>query len=202
MSTSSASWWRHEGLGTCFVTRDLFARAGRWPEYKSWGKEDDHFYDRVRALGAVVRDEVPGYFHQWHPNDVQWKDRYADVPAGVREERRQVKMALSELASIVPTGQTFLLVDEARFGIESIEDRRALPFLEKNGEYAGAPGDDATAIAELGRMRERGARFVAFAWPAFWWLDYYKAFAAHVAEDMRPVFENDRLKVFAWKDRR
>ena len=44
----------------------------------------------------------------------------------------------------------------------------------------GEPPDDRTAIAELERLREAGARFLVFAWPGFLWLDYYGGFADYV----------------------
>ncbi len=59
-------------------------------------------------------------------------------------------------------------------------DRRFLPFLEKQGAYWGSPPDDTTAIVELERMRQGEARFIAFAWPAFWWLDHYGKFQEYL----------------------
>ena len=195
-----AGWWRHEGYGNCVVTREAFARAGRWPEYRSWGREDVDFFRRVSEIAEVVREEVPGFFHQWHPEDILWKDRYADRDPAAVEEIVQSRVAARELAAIVPAGYALVLVDEARFALDEIDGRRALPFLERGGEYAGPPADDATAIAELERMRANGAAFLAFAWPAFWWLDYYAGLRRYVESHLSPVLENERLKVFAWPD--
>ena len=60
----------------------------------------------------------------------------------------------------------------------------------------GAPPDDETGIRELQRLRRAGAAFVAFGWPAFWWLDYYTGLRDHLRANHRCVLENDRVVVF------
>lgn len=73
--------------------------------------------------------------------------------------------------------------------------RRRLPFPEAGGEYAGPPLDDRHAIEEAARLHEAGARFLAFAWPAFWWLDHYAGLRAYL-EGFACLMRNDRLVVF------
>jgi glycosyltransferase involved in cell wall biosynthesis len=106
-----------------------------------------------------------------------------------------------ELAALVPPGEAFILVDEDRCndhqgGSELLDGRRSVPFLERDGKYWGPPPDDETAVRELDRLRRAGAGFVAFAWPAFWWLDHYAAFHRHLRENFRCLTQNDRLVVF------
>src|SRR5262249_46186085 len=64
---------------------------------------------------------------------------------------RQVCRTAQDLASVVPAGETFILVDEEWFGREVAAGRKFLPFLEKDGHYWGPPPDDKTAVRELGR---------------------------------------------------
>jgi hypothetical protein len=71
-----------------------------------------------------------------------------------------------------------------------------VPFLEHDGQYWGPPPDDATALREFERLRQAGAAFLAVAWPAFWWLDYYTDFHRHLRGRYRCLLENDRLIVF------
>lgn len=105
--------------------------------------------------------------------------------------------ASQDVAESIPEGETLILVDEQGFGGDFARGRRCLPFLERDGLYWGAPPDDRTAIHELERMRrERGAHFIAFGWPAFWWLEYYAEFRAHLRERFRCVLQNERLVVF------
>jgi hypothetical protein len=77
-----------------------------------------------------------------------------------------------------------------------------VPFLERNGQFYGPPSDDATAISELERLRVAGASFIAFAWPAFWWLDYYSGLHQHLRSNFRCVLENDRVVLFDLRSKR
>jgi len=108
----------------------------------------------------------------------------------------EVRRAAREIASIVPAGGSFILVDDDRLGELPLRDRRPIPFLERGGIYWGAPPDDSTAVRELERLREARPDALVFAWPAFWWLDEYKGLAEHVSRSYARVFANERLVVF------
>lgn len=113
------------------------------------------------------------------------------------ERRARIEATAEDLSRAVPAGSRLLLVDQAQLDHSDIvRDRLALPFLERDGEYWGAPPDAAAAIAELEREREAGAGYIAFAWPAFWWLDHYAEFAAHLRQRYACRLENERLVVF------
>ncbi|HVN89451.1 MAG TPA: class I SAM-dependent methyltransferase [Candidatus Binataceae bacterium] len=101
-----------------------------------------------------------------------------------------------EVASIVSERTSFILVDDNRFGPDPVPARRALPFLERDGRPWGKPLDDATAIRELERMRTAGADAVVFAWPSFWWLNYYSEFQRYLRSRFPCVRENDCIIAF------
>jgi hypothetical protein len=103
-----------------------------------------------------------------------------------------------ELVRIVPPRQVVILVDDQQWEIGgTVADRRIFPFLERAGHYHGPPPDDATAITELGRMQqELGAGFIAFGWPAFWWLEHYKGFYKYLCHNFHRVLQNERVMVF------
>lgn len=120
----------------------------------------------------------------------------------------QLRAAVQEIEALVPAGESFILADEDRWGSdETIAGRRRIPFLECDGWYCGPPADDAAAIAELQRLRlERGATFLAVAWPAFWWLEHYAGFAAYLRASFSCVLDNERQVLFdlrpsSWVDR-
>jgi glycosyltransferase involved in cell wall biosynthesis len=104
--------------------------------------------------------------------------------------------ATNELAELVEEGRTFLIVDDGQWGDAVLTGRRSIPFLERDGTYWGAPPDDETAIGELERMRDAGAEWIAFGWPAFWWLDHYRQFTEYLFARFRCVLKNERLVVF------
>jgi glycosyltransferase involved in cell wall biosynthesis len=105
-------------------------------------------------------------------------------------------LARHELGSRIPHGSSYILVDETQLGGEFLSGRRAIPFLEKEGQFWGPPPDDQTGILELERLRGAGAGFIAFAWPAFWWLEHYVEFTRYIRERFRCLASNDRLVVF------
>jgi len=89
----------------------------------------------------------------------------------------EMQIALEEVAAVVPSGVTLILVDEDRWGGgQALRGRRTLPFLERDGHYWGLPPDSDSAIRELERLRSLGAQYLVFMRPSFWWLDYYAGF--------------------------
>jgi hypothetical protein len=109
---------------------------------------------------------------------------------------RELFTTARELAGVVPPGETLVLADEARLVGTVPPGRRALPFLERDGQYWGPPADDATAVAELERMRTAGAGYLVVAWPAFWWLEHYREFRRHLTDRYRCILRNERLVAF------
>ena len=106
--------------------------------------------------------------------------------------------AVQEIMELVPEGEAFILVDEDSWVTDDeLGGRRRIPFLERDGQYWDAPPDDATAIRQLERLRqETEASFMVFAWPAFWWLEYYAGLRDHLRSEYRCVLENERLVAF------
>ncbi len=105
-------------------------------------------------------------------------------------------MALEELAAISKPGDIIVLADNDEFDSRPLADRQVLPFLEHDGYYWGPPENSEAAIAELQRMRNQGATFFCFAWPTFWWYDYYHGFRDVLRRDFPCVLANSRVIVF------
>src|SRR5262249_46325984 len=102
-----------------------------------------------------------------------------------------------ELSALIPPEDAFILADQGDWGSGLFADNRTVfPYVERDGQYWGPPGDDEVAIQEFDRLRQAGARFMAFAEPAFWWLEYYSAFADYLRARFPCVLENERLVVF------
>jgi len=119
-----------------------------------------------------------------------------------REERiterwlEQSRHAAQELATIVGPGEPFILIDQDQLRPELGPAHRAQPFPDRDGQYAGPPSDDAAAIEELERLRNRGAMFAVVAWPAFWWLEFYAGLARELRARYPCLLDNERLVVF------
>src|SRR5262249_20231450 len=104
--------------------------------------------------------------------------------------------AIEDLGELIPSGEAFVLADEAALGNSIIAGRRAFPFTQHDGGYNGPPADDETAIRELQRLHRQGASFMVFAWPAFWWLDFYEALHRYLRTEFTCILENERVVVF------
>ena len=105
--------------------------------------------------------------------------------------------AAAEIASSVPPGEGFVLIDGNEWGMDETAGRQALPFLEREGRYWGFPPDDETALAELERQRRGGTRFVAVGWPAFWSLEHYPRMRGYLHESSEVIAASDEVIVFA-----
>ena len=108
----------------------------------------------------------------------------------------RLRIATQEVEALIPAGDTFILVDQNEWGGEAVAGRHAIPFLERDGQYWGPPLDDETAIRELERLRQAGANFIVFGWPAFWWLYHYAELNRYLHSEFRCVLKNSRLVVF------
>jgi predicted O-methyltransferase YrrM len=108
----------------------------------------------------------------------------------------QLRLTAQDLAALIPPGDAFILVDQDWWGRQVAVGRHSIPFLERDGQYWGPPADDITAIREVERLKQSGARFMVFGWPAFWWLNYYSGLREYLRSRFRCILENNRLVVF------
>jgi hypothetical protein len=134
-----------------------------------------------------------------HPNDMdQMLQKALDIIGRHEYDTwmEQLHLATQELDALVPAGDSLILVDQGDWGYEILVDRRAIPFMEKNGNYGGPPPDDSAAIKEFERLRRFKPSFIIFGWPAFWWLDYYSELRDYLYSEFNCVFKNNRVIVF------
>ena len=108
----------------------------------------------------------------------------------------RLQEANREIQAFVPATETFILVDQDELRHSLEVGSRAIPFMEEDGQYNGPPSDDKTAVSDVERLREAGAGFIAFAWPAFWWLEHYRGLRQHLRASFSCVLENERLVIF------
>ena len=142
--------------------------------------------------GGAGWSELCGFLGVPVPEKIRFPHEYRTV-----QWSRLFQEASREFAAVVPAGETVIMIDQEALGDEFTDGRRRIPFLEHDGQFGGCPADDAAAIRELERQRgEAGAGFLAVAWPAFWWLDYYAAFGAHLRTKYPCLLSNERLIIF------
>jgi hypothetical protein len=164
-------------------------RIGRWR--KEMNDADREAFEKaagwtLRELGYEVSDGECRHENQQAQTQLHWL-----------EFIERLELAMRELAALIPSGQSFILVDDNQWGVEGdVIGRYSIPFLECNGQYWGPPENDETAIRELNRLAQRRPTAIVFAWPAFWWLDYYKGFRNYLRSSFPCLLQNERLVIF------
>jgi predicted O-methyltransferase YrrM len=105
---------------------------------------------------------------------------------------------MAAAGSVVPAGATVLVVSRGDDALLDLEGRRAWHFPQMpDGTYAGHhPADSPAAIAELERLRHRGARYLVVPRTAFWWLDYYADFTQHLEHHGRCLRRGGECAVY------
>jgi hypothetical protein len=206
--------------------RHVFDRIGPYDEALSTRDEIDLSLALRRAGVPVVFEpaSVVEYLSPWPPGSesiaysrFKWdlerglasceriKERWnlKEVPGGDAGFARKRYLTgrlcdvREEIGRLISPGEPVVLVDDdTTSGTSIVEGLRTIPFLERDGAYWGAPADDATAIRELERLREGGARLIVFLWVAFWWLEQYPAFLRHLDARYARVIDEDHMLAF------
>jgi SAM-dependent methyltransferase len=124
------------------------------------------------------------------------KKRARREMSAAEEREHRLSLATLEAAEVVRTGERVILIDQNELGPALLPGSQIVPFVERNGCYNGPPAHNRHALREFERLRRSGAQYVVFAWPAFWWLDYYYGLTRRLRSRFRCVLENDRLVIF------
>ena len=158
--------------------------------------------DAVAYLLQSPRAQDPGY-RQWLAERLlilnAQRSAYANwmLPDSYWSWNERIEMVTREIDSLVPAGESFILLDEDQWATGGqVAGRRAIPFPAKEGVYWGCPADDQAAIAEMDALRRTGVRVVIVGWPAFWWLDHYPELHEYLRSNGSQMYKNSRLLAF------
>jgi hypothetical protein len=186
---------------------------------------DEYLFGVAPAFGPIVRLEPLSLYrmhgsnaHAQRPFEsmVSFQEEHFEVVARVvaeacRRERRsyderawarsawwlRAGRVARAIEACVPVDERVALIDQDELGVgEQLRGRRVVPFPDAEGAFAGPPGDDREALAELERARAAGVRYVAVAWPAFWWLEEYPGLASALRAGQRLLADTEDALVF------
>ena len=163
--------------------------------YRTHGKND---YHGMSFLPRLERD-IKSFEHRCEllRNYCQKNSLTPDEEGWSRDSWfYRLRNVTEQLQALVPAGEKFLMVENGSWGMDKSVGRLPIPFLEKDGYYNGAPANDEMAIRELERMRQEGAKFIAFGWPAFWWMEHYPKFAEYLTVRFQAVRNDHDLIAF------
>lgn len=82
-NSTANGWWRKTSSGNCgFIAHD-FITIGKWDERfgDKYGRDDDDLHWRAAKALKIVRENVDGFFHFWHPISTAGQNpRLRDIP--------------------------------------------------------------------------------------------------------------------------
>ena len=108
----------------------------------------------------------------------------------------QLRDAGLELNRITAPDALIVAADTGDPTIFYYAERKGWHFLERDATYAGNPSDSQQAIADVERLRRRGATHLVFTANTFWWLDYYPEFAQHLAESAELIEATPEFRIY------
>jgi len=127
-------------------------------------------------------------------------DGTTEEQAAYRRVMRRTRAIVTELT---PTGSSVLVINKGDPAFLTLPGRQAGPFPQAtDGSYGGYnPKSSTAAIVQLEALRARGAQYLVLPVFAFWWLDYYQEFRAHLESRYRLLCRYERTcAVFALSD--
>lgn len=145
--------------------------------------------EHSRVFEANRRRFEQKWGEPWHPQRRRETPAYAAL-------RERVRAAAGSL----PADATVAVVSRGDDELLRLGGRTAWHFPRGvDGAYAGShPADSDDAIAQIERVRAKGAEFVLFPATASWWLDHYEGLRRHLEGSYRVAYrQNDCCTIFA-----
>jgi glycosyltransferase involved in cell wall biosynthesis len=188
---------------------------------------DDYLFSLVPAFGEIRSVDEPQALYRIHSNNNHQSRSFEEkLRVGLEIQEKEchtlagllgcdskdisrwqnymwfprLQRALGQLMDHVPLGASFVLIDGNEWGTDAeLRGRKRLLFGERDGNYWGPPVDDQEAVNSLEAAINGGAEFLVLAWPAFWWLDHYKAFWTYVNDTYHTLSTGDDLVMYDLK---
>jgi GT2 family glycosyltransferase len=177
---------------------DDYARRAHDADYRTVCAEDafvHHFgqasfgalvptgeYGRILAANRLRFEAKWG--EPWKPYGRRVSESYAECADGVRR-------AVSDQ---VPRGAVVAVVSRGDDGLLRFDGATGWHFPQADdGTYAGHyPADSDDAVAQLERLRSRGAQYLVMPATAAWWLDHYAGFAEFLGRKCGVLFDDPK----------
>lgn len=109
----------------------------------------------------------------------------------------QLSRLAGELQTSIPPEASIILVDGDALNVgRSLYGRSRRHLMEKGGTYYGPPDTAADAIAQIRDHHARGARYLAFVWYTFWWLEFYGELTEWLALNASDINHSPQSRIY------
>jgi hypothetical protein len=176
--------------------------------FAGWGNRHQWYQLPLVPIAAAFA----GCFCQWTASRLQWHRAvvalvFASLVVGFGMSSyhatlpfyRPTSVALRNLGLELKEATTpqslIVAADDGNPTVFYYAHRKGWHFLE-DGLYQGPPVASAPAIADLERLRGRGASHLVFTSNTRWWFTYYPEFAGHVAKTATLVEETPEFTIY------
>lgn len=176
-----------ELMATVFEKRDEGQARGR-----SAKREIESHYSEEKIAGLIqhrldfIRNRER--FPQIRKELRAFHSRYRGLITGIRQVAED----------LLPPDAVVIVVSKGDDELLKLGSRRGRHFPQNaEGLYAGYhPADSNAAIAHLEQLRAEGASYLLLPGTAFWWLDYYKEFAAYLESYYEMIHRDSRAIIY------
>jgi Glycosyl transferase family 2 len=110
---------------------------------------------------------------------------------------RTLESIAALVRAVVPDTACIAVVDKWDPTLIHLTGRTGCHFPDRRSMPDGYPADSERAIAHLEDLRQRGVSYLVFPSAAFWWLQHYEAFAAHLAARYRRVWHDAQCVIYS-----
>ena len=183
---ATALWWMDYYTGLARHLEDRYETRMRTETWVVFDLRDGRAAERPAAASSEVTTE---------------KKETGMAPAAYSDLIRRLR---DTIETELPAESTVLVVSRGDDDLLDLNGRQAWHFpRDDEGLYLGYhPGGDDDAIAHLEELRAKGGEYLVFPSAAFWWLDHYAGFAAHLQSRYATVaYEPDVCIVFELTER-
>ncbi|HEX5113209.1 MAG TPA: glycosyltransferase [Saprospiraceae bacterium] len=146
--------------------------------------------NRFNASSSILQDHLVKLGHK--VNTENWDQN---------SWLKKLSRSILDIKKFVPEKSKLILADDDQWQLaDEIAGRKVVHFIEKENQYWGPPANDDEAIKEIERQIRKRAGFIFFAWPSFWWFDYYKKMYSWLLDKHECVIRDERLVGFKLKE--
>ena len=180
-------------------------------ENQSRTAEGDLMVSALPSAAVAPLTSQPPRSQSIHVNDPQRPSRQPDhvsvkKPAqrlSSNDYARLLRDIRAVVKAVVPRGAIVAIISKGDSELVALKDRTGWHFPQApDGGYSGYhPSDSAAAIAELEKLRARGADYLLIPSTAFWWLEHYKEFGRHLETSYQTAWSNHHCQVYRISNR-